>query len=126
MVAREGMTLQRLDGLLASQGLRVNRYHGDRLSLPQLPLLLRLALADPGDRLLANYDRSALGQKGSGHISPLAAYDTRPHSVLILVVACYRYPAVWVSTEALRAALRTLVRSSGLRRGLISAARPAP
>lgn len=87
MVAREGMTLQRLDGLLASQGLRVNRYHGDRLSLPQLPLLLRLALADPGDRLLANYDRSALGQKGSGHISPLAAYDSRPHSVLILVVA---------------------------------------
>jgi hypothetical protein len=28
-----------------------------------------------------------LGQKGSGHISPLAAYDSRPHSVLILVVA---------------------------------------
>ncbi|GDX75285.1 hypothetical protein LBMAG41_03610 [Cyanobium sp.] len=126
VVAREGMTLEQLDGLLASQGLRVNRYHGDRLTLPQLRLLLRLNLADPGDRLLANYDRSALGQKGGGHISPLAAYDPRKDRVLILDVARYRYPAVWVSTEALWAALRTVDRSSGLSRGLVSAARAVP
>ena len=96
-VAREGMTLEQLHGLLSSVGTRVQRYHGENLSLEQLRWLLRRGLAESSDRLLANYDRRALGQKGGGHISPLAAYDPDRDWVFIPEVARHRIPAVWVA-----------------------------
>lgn len=118
-VAREGMTLEQLHGLLTSVGTTVQRYHGDTLSLEQLRWLLRRGLADGTDRLLANYDRRALGQSGGGHISPLAAYDPDHDRVLVLDVARYRYPAVWVATPDLWRAIRSVDSSSGRSRGLI-------
>jgi len=129
-VAREGMTLEQLHGLLASVGTGVRRYHGENLSLEQLRWLLRRGLAERSDRLLANYDRRALGQKGGGHFSPLAAYDPDQDRVLILDVARYRYPAVWVSTPDLWRAIRSIDTSSGRSRGVLiieaPAAAPAP
>lgn len=125
-VAREGMTLEQLHGLLTSVGTAVRRYHGENLSLEQLRWLLRRGLAERSDRLLANYDRRALGQKGGGHISPLAAYDPDQDRVLILDVARYRYPAVWVTTRDLWQAIRSVDTSSGRSRGvLIIEVRPA-
>jgi hypothetical protein len=119
-VAREGMTLEQLHGLLASVGSRVQRYHGENLSLEQLRWLLRRGLAQGSDRLLANYDRRALGQTGGGHISPLAAYDPDQDRVLILDVARYRYPAVWVATPDLWRAIRSVDKSSGRSRGVLT------
>jgi hypothetical protein len=124
-VAREGMTLEQLHGLLASVGTGVRRYHGESLSLEQLRWLLRRGLSERTDRLLANYDRRALGQKGGGHISPLAAYDPDQDRVLILDVARYRYPAVWVTTPDLWRAIRSIDTSSGLSRGLVIIEPPA-
>jgi hypothetical protein len=118
-VARRGMTLGQLAGLLAQPGLTVERWHGDQLSLPQLRGLLRQGLADPSDRLLVNYHRAALGQSGGGHIAPLAAYDEASDRVLILDVARYRYPSVWVPTRALWQAIRSRDADSGLSRGLV-------
>lgn len=118
-VARRGMTLTQLAGLLAQPGLTVERWHGEQLSLPQLRGLLRQGLADPADRLLVNYYRPAVGQQGGGHIAPLAAYDERSDRVLILDVARHRYPSVWVSTQALWQAIRTRDADSGLSRGLV-------
>jgi len=124
-VAREGMTLEQLHGLLASVGTRVQRYHGENLSLEQLRWLLRRGLAEGSDRLVANYDRRALGQTGGGHISPLAAYDPDQDRVLILDVARYRYPAVWVATPDLWRAIRSVDRSSGRSRGVLTVEAPA-
>jgi hypothetical protein len=124
-VAREGMTLEQLHGLLASVGTGVRRYHGESLSLEQLRWLLRRGLSERTDRLLANYDRRALGQKGGGHISPLAAYDPDQDRVLILDVARYRYPAVWVATPDLWRAIRSIDTSAGRSRGLVIIEPPA-
>jgi len=124
-VAREGMTLEQLHGLLASVGTRVQRYHGENLSLGQLRWLLRRGLTQGSDRLLANYDRRALGQTGGGHISPLAAYDPDQDRVLILDVARYRYPAVWVATPDLWRAIRSVDTSSGRSRGVLTIEAPA-
>ena len=119
-VAREGMTLAQLQGWLAQRpDLVVERFHGDQLSLPQWRALLQRSLNDPEDRLLVNYQRSALGQPGGGHISPLAAYHAASDRVLILDVARYRYPAVWVRAEDLWQAMRTVDSSSGRSRGLV-------
>ncbi|MFN5696938.1 MAG: phytochelatin synthase family protein [Cyanobacteriota bacterium] len=118
-VARAGMTLEQLHGLLASPGAVVRRFHGDQLSLEQFRRMVRRNLEDPRDRLLANYDRRAVGQTGGGHISPLAAYDPRSDRVLILDVARYRYPAVWVTMADLWRAVASVDRSSGRSRGLL-------
>jgi hypothetical protein len=124
-VARQGMTLAELAGLLAANGATVQRWHGDTLSLPQFRGLLKRNLADPADRLLVNYHRSALGQQGGGHISPVAAYDERTDRVLILDVARYRYPSVWVPSESLWKAIRMVDSSSGRSRGLLRISHPA-
>lgn len=122
-VGRRGMTLAQLAGLLAAQGVSVQHWHGDQLSLAQFRGLLRRSLSDPDDRLLVNYHRASLGQEGGGHISPLAAYDPAGDRVLILDVARYRYPAVWVATEALWRSIRTVDPDSGASRGLVRISR---
>ncbi|WP_231594758.1 phytochelatin synthase family protein [Synechococcus sp. CBW1107] len=119
VVARQGMTLQELGDLLVSHGLQARAIHGDRLSLPQFRLLVRSNLSQSRDRLLVNYDRKALGQAGGGHISPLAAYNAATDRVLILDVARYRYPSVWVPLADLWQAIRTTDRSSGRSRGVV-------
>ena len=48
-----------------------------------------------------------MGQEKGGHISPLAAYDIESDRFLILDVARYKYPPVWVTTADLFAAMKT-------------------
>jgi hypothetical protein len=55
--------------------------------------------------VIVNYSRTALGQDGPGHISPLGAYDTDSDRFLILDVSRYKAPAVWVPAEQLFAAM---------------------
>jgi hypothetical protein len=127
VVAQEGMTLAQLQGWLAGQpNVVVERFHGDHLSLAQWRELLRRSLADPNDRLLVNYHRPVLGQQGGGHISPVAAYEPRQDLVLILDVARYRYPSVWVGAETLWRAMRATDASSGRSRGLLLIHRRLP
>ncbi|MEA5414923.1 phytochelatin synthase family protein [Synechococcus sp. BA-132 BA5] len=120
VVRRQGMTLAELAALLASHGVKAEAIHGDRLSLEQFRALLRTNLSQPGDRLLANYLRPALGQAGGGHIAPLAAFHAPSDRVLILDVARYRYPSVWVPVADLWKAIRTLDSTSGRSRGLVT------
>jgi hypothetical protein len=42
-----------------------------------------------------------------GHISPLAAYDTKADRLLILDFARHKYPPVWVTTSDLFRAMNT-------------------
>ncbi|WP_286194430.1 phytochelatin synthase family protein [Synechococcus sp. CCY 0621] len=120
VVRRQGMTLAELAGLLAAHGVKAEAIHGDQLSLEQFRALLRTNLSQPGDRLLANYDRPSLGQAGGGHIAPVAAFHATSDRVLILDVARYRYPSVWVPVADLWAAIRSLDRTSGRSRGLVT------
>ncbi len=119
LVRRQGMTLKQLTKLLSVHGVSVSKLHGDRITLPALRSLFRKSLSDPSDRLIVNYDRSLLGQKGRGHFSPLAAYDSISDKVLLLDVARYRYPSVWISTSDLLKAMLTLDSTSGMYRGLL-------
>jgi hypothetical protein len=119
-VRREGMTLAQLHGWSSDHGLVVRRFHGDQLSLEQFRQLLREGLSERRDRLVVNYQRNGIAQKGSGHISPIAAYDSGSDRVLILDVARYRYPAVWVKSEALWRAMGEVDKTSGQSRGLLS------
>ena len=70
-------------------------------------------------RSLLNYSRKAVGQDGDGHISPLAAYDADSDSFLVLDVARYKYPPVWISFEQLFAAMQGIDSDSGRSRGVL-------
>lgn len=109
--------LEKLRALLASHGLQARAIHGDRLSQAQFRLLLRSNLNEPSDQLLVNYDRQALGQAGGGHISRVATYHAATDRLLILDVARYRYPSVWVPLADLWQAIRSTDSSSGRSRG---------
>mmetsp|Transcript_1836 Transcript_1836/g.2786 ORF Transcript_1836/g.2786 Transcript_1836/m.2786 type:complete len:316 (-) Transcript_1836:380-1327(-) len=46
--------------------------------------------------LIVSYNRGTLGQTGTGHFSPIAAYDEASDQVLILDVARFKYGPHWV------------------------------
>ncbi|OUL37007.1 glutathione gamma-glutamylcysteinyltransferase [Nostoc sp. T09] len=118
-VSRNGMTLDQLGGLLGSYGLKVRVYHAADISLDNFRKLASENLQQPGNFLIANYLRKAIGQEKGGHISPLAAYNRQTDRFLILDVSRYKYPPVWVKAEELWKAMATLDQSSGKTRGFV-------
>jgi glutathione gamma-glutamylcysteinyltransferase len=69
--------------------------------------------------LVVSYDRKTLGQTGSGHFSPIGAWDAQSSSVLILDVARFKYPPHWVTIDALFEAMRKNDNSTSLPRGWV-------
>ncbi len=119
VVAKQGMTLEELEGLFASYPVEVQTFHGDEVSLQQFRQLAVQNLQQPGNFIVVNYLRRSLEQKGGGHISPVAAYHEQSDRFLILDVARYRYSPVWVEAEALWEAMKTVDSVSGKTRGFI-------
>ena len=107
VLARQGMTLDQLGGLLELQGVDVQVHHAANSSLEAFRAATRSYLGSEGKFVVVNYLRKAIGQEKGGHISPLAAYDAEADRILILDVSRYKYPPVWVTTAELFAAMNT-------------------
>jgi len=118
-VLEMGMTREQMAETLSHQGVKAISIAGDTLSEEGLRTLLKKALGDDGQFVLANYYRANLGQVGGGHWSALAAYDAQSDSVLILDVAKYKYPPAWVSISLLQQAIATIDTVSNKARGLV-------
>ncbi len=123
-IARQGLTLDELAGILASYPVQVERHHGSDVNLDQFRQLIATNLAEPDNFVLVNYLRRAVGQERGGHISPLGAYDADTDQVLILDVSRYKYPPVWVKVETLWNATNTVDSVSGLTRGVVVISNP--
>lgn len=119
VIAKQGMTLAELAGLFKSYPVAVETFHGEDVSLEQFRELAIQNLHQADNFLVVNYLRRSLGQKGGGHISPVAAYHEQSDQFLILDVARYRYAPVWVKAEALWEAMNTIDSVSGKTRGLV-------
>ena len=118
-VLAQGMTREEMAQTMSQQGVNAVSIAGDTLSEEELRTLLKKALGDDGQFVLANYFRANLGQVGGGHWSALAAYDAKSDSVLILDVAKYKYTPAWVSIGVLQQAMATLDTTSNKSRGLV-------
>ena len=118
-VLKMGMTREEMTATLNAQGVSARSVAGDTFNDEDLRTLLQYTLGDDGQFVLANYYRASLGQVGGGHWSALAAYDVKTDSVLILDVAKYKYPPVWVGTSTLLTAIATLDTTSNKSRGLV-------
>lgn len=114
-----GMTREQMAETLSRQGVKAVSIAGDTFSDESLRTLLKKALGDDGQFVLANYYRAAFGQVGGGHWSALAAYDEQSDRVLILDVAKYKYPPAWVSISMLHRAIDTIDTVSNKARGLV-------
>lgn len=118
-VAKRGMTLGEFTDFIAQLGVKARLFRADRMDLGRLRAQVRETLANPDERIVVNYSRKPLGQIGTGHISPLAAYDAASDSVLLLDVAKFKYPPVWIPLADLWEAMRTTDPDSGLSRGVV-------
>ncbi len=106
-LARQGMTLDQIGGILSTQPVNAEVHHASDSSADEFRKLASAYLRDPGHFVIVNYLRKALGEQTGGHISPLAAYDAKADRFLVLDVARYKYPPVWVKTADMFAAMNT-------------------
>jgi len=125
VVARKGMTLDQLGELLRSYAANVKVYHSADSSLAEFRQLASENLKQPGNFIIVNYLRKAIGQEKGGHISPIAAYNEQSDRFLILDVSRYKYPPVWVKAADLWRAMATLDSDSGKTRGFVLVSSPA-
>ncbi len=102
-----GMSLDELALLLQSHNRKVEVYHASTTTLEQFRAVAKANLKNDNDFIIVNYNRSAIGQIGSGHISPIAAYHEKTDKFLIEDVSSYKYPPVWVSATMLWNAMNT-------------------
>jgi hypothetical protein len=107
-LSRQGMTLDQLGGLLGLHPVKVEVHHTTERGLDEFRKNAAEYLATKNHFVIVNYLRKSMGQEVGGHISPLAAYDEKADRFLILDVARYKYPPVWVATSALYDAMNTM------------------
>ncbi|HEY9697097.1 MAG TPA: phytochelatin synthase family protein [Trichocoleus sp.] len=119
VVARQGLTLAELEQLLESYQVQATVHHAGDTSIDDFRRLATENLNQPGNFIIINYLRRELGQESGGHISPVAAYDEATDRFLILDVARYKYPPVWVKSEDLWRSMNTLDSTSNKTRGFI-------
>ncbi len=106
-IAQRGMTLDQLGQILSLYPVTVEVHHTASGGVDDFRKLASESLARKNHFVLVNYLRKSLGEESGGHISPLAAYDERSDRFLILDVARYKYPPVWVKTSDLFDAMNT-------------------
>lgn len=118
-----GMTLADLSGLLAAHGVEVSTHYADAFSVDDFRDAIERNLSWPGDYLVVNYQRAALGQSRGGHISPLAAYNREQDMVLVMDTASHYYPQTWVPVAKLFDGMQAVDPSSGRSRGYVEVSR---
>lgn len=126
VVKANGMYIEQLAEALVTFGVTTEAYWGNMLDENDLRELLKHTLNDPTTFIIADYHRATLGQEGGGHYSPIAAYDEKSDSVLILDVSRYKYPPVWVKLDKFLLSMQVLEKGRGLPRGLISVSYQPP
>jgi glutathione gamma-glutamylcysteinyltransferase len=85
-----------------------------------------LAAAASGESIVvAAYNRSSIGQTGSGHFSPIGGYHRDRNLALVLDVARFKYPPHWISADALWRAMQPVDVVTGRSRGWVTLRRAA-
>lgn len=123
VVARQGLTLEQLGKILETYPVKVEINYGSDVTLDEFRSVVVKNLREPGNFVIVNYLRKAIGQETGGHISPIAAYNQETDRFLILDVSRYKYPPVWVKAKELWQAMATVDSVSGKTRGFVLVSR---
>jgi len=120
-VQTNGLSLSQCGMLMEAWGAKVNVVHA-RLSNETMfrNKVKEVFGIGNGVYMIVNYRRGAIGQADSAHFSPLGAYNEEEDLVLILDVARYKYPPVWVPVPIIFHGMNTVWNSNtGESRGYI-------
>lgn len=118
VVKEKGVSLDSFGCIASCNGLQANVRRD--WELDALRDHVRTACAAGSPVVVASYDRSVLGQTGSGHFSPIGAYHEASDSVLVLDVARFKYPPHWIPLPLLHEATCGLDPTTAKPRGFVS------
>lgn len=108
MIRDGGYQLRQFDEMLRANGVTTRLTVVDAtVSDERIRRDLIDNLSRPGDYAIVNYRRDLVGQRGGGHISPLAAYDAISDSFLVLDVNPSFARWAWLPAPALIRAMRS-------------------
>jgi hypothetical protein len=103
-----GYQLRQFDQMLRANGLATRLVVvADGMPDEEIRSDLVQNLQRPGDYVIVNYRREAVGQRGGGHISPLGAYDAGSDSFLVLDVNPAAAGWVWMPAATLVKGMRS-------------------
>mgnify|MGYP006143592607 CR=1 FL=1 len=122
MIGHRGMTLDQATQALNtfnSLGVKAKEYHGSKIDENQFVKIIKNAISHKKIAVV-NFCRKYINEKGCGHFSPIGAYNAKNDMFLVLDVARYKYPPVWVPAKELYKSVSTGIDSSSKKsRGLI-------
>jgi glutathione gamma-glutamylcysteinyltransferase len=115
-VQKRGLDIDELSCLARCNGAEVEMVRADAADLAAWRIAV--TSASRGDTVvIASYDRTAMGQTGSGHFSPIGGYHAARDMALVLDVARFKYPPHWVSAERIWKAMHPADPLTGRARG---------
>ena len=96
-VNKRGVNLTELEKMLGDYPVKALMYRTNDTSYKEFKESAMHALKTGKGYVIVNFDRRTMGEKGGGQFSPIAAYDATTNRFLIVDVARYMYPPVWVN-----------------------------
>eukprot|EP00051_Salpingoeca_urceolata_P031081 m.10298 g.10298 ORF g.10298 m.10298 type:complete len:255 (+) comp3745_c0_seq1:104-868(+) len=121
IVKHFGTTLDQAAGLLECWGAKAAVVHANTSSVESFRTAMATSMTQLNAFTIVNFLRGTLDQNGHAHFSPVAAYHKPSDSILLLDVARYKYPPVWVPTDTLFQAMQTTDTTSRKSRGWVTA-----
>jgi len=105
-VQAQGLTIDEVACLARCNGAEVELGSPAQRSLDEFRAGVQASTRSPDRMLIASYCRSALGQTGAGHFSPIGGYHAGSDQLLLLDVARFKYPPHWVPVSQMYEAMR--------------------
>ncbi|WP_282499140.1 phytochelatin synthase family protein [Pantoea stewartii] len=104
-----GLHLEDERRLLSNAGLKVKAVPvKDLAQQDKMKKEIIAAMQQDNSFVIVNFLRSAIGQSGGGHFSPLGAYDAKSDSFLIMDVSNTEHPWIWIDSQTLFKGMNTL------------------
>lgn len=123
-IKTEGITLPQLVCLARCNGALATLRRADESSVDDLRgAIVRAATTAGEPHLIVSYARSALGQTGEGHFSPIGGFHAASDRALLLDVARFKYPPHWVPVTLLWDAMQPLDPATSRPRGFVELSR---
>jgi hypothetical protein len=123
-INHHGATLGQIAQALRLYTPKITAYHTGNVSLTDFKKAATHAVNAHQTFIIVNFCRKDLGEQGCGHFSPLAAYNKPTDRFLLLDVARYKYPPVWIKSADLYHAMQGIDGGSKQSRGYLIIQRP--
>eukprot|EP01080_Neovahlkampfia_damariscottae_P009317 gene9317-1405_t len=126
-IKKNGITFQEFCCISKLNGAHVEKYLASETTKENFRNEIKKSIesmkTENESHVVVSFDRSKLGQTGTGHFSPIGGYNEEKDMVLILDVARFKYPPYWTSIDLLWDSLLTVDEDSGTSRGFCSISR---